>query len=99
MATASSISAQQIIGRVCAGILGGYVFVWGWVALGLAGFYSLGMPFHDAEHLASLIGFLVYLSVFLWAFAAPNLNRVWLMLVGGGLLMTAVSSLLQHLLV
>lgn len=100
MATVSStLSPRHIVGRIAAGVLGGYVFVWGFVALGLAGFYSLGMPFHDAEHLASILGFLLYLIVFLWAFAAQNLNRVWFVLIASGVLMAAIAALLQHLMV
>lgn len=100
MASASStLTPRHIIGRIGAGVLGGYVFTWGFIAIGLAGFYALGMPFHDAEHLSSIIGLLLYLTVFLWAFAAENLKRVWLVLLGSGLLMAAIASLVQHLLV
>lgn len=99
MATVSpTLSTRHIIGRIAAGILGGYAFVWGAIALLHAGLYALGMPFHDAEHLSSIIGFLLYLILFLWAFAAQNLTKVWLIFVGGGLAMTASASLIQHLL-
>jgi hypothetical protein len=100
MATASpTISTRHIIGRIGAGILGGYAFVWGTIALLHAALYALGMPFHDAEHLSSIIGFLLYLTVFLWAFAAQNLTRVWLIFIVSGVVMAASASLIQHLLV
>lgn len=84
-----------VLSRVTAALLGGYAFCWGFIALGVAGLYRLGMPFHDAEHLSSIVAFLLYLSVFLWAFAARSLPRVWTVLAGGGALMAGAASLLQ----
>lgn len=84
--------------RALAAILGGYAFCWGFVALGVAGLYALGMAFHDAEHLSSILAFLVYVAVFLWAFAARSLVRVWVVLVGGGALMAGAASLIQLML-
>ncbi|ACE83831.1 putative iron uptake protein [Cellvibrio japonicus Ueda107] len=92
-------SGRHILIRITAAILGGYVFIWGFIGLALAGLYALGMPFHDAEHLSSMLGFLLYLTVFLWAFAVRSLSRAWLVLVGGGVLMTILASLIQHWLV
>lgn len=94
-----NITLVHILGRIGAGVLGGYVFVWGFIALSLAGLYAVGMPFHDAEAFGNIIGFLLYLVVFLWAFAAQNLGKVWLVLVGSGGLMTAAAALIQHSLV
>ena len=96
---ASSLSTRLIISRIGAGVLGGYVFIWGFMALGIAGFYALNMPFHDAESLSSMLGLLLYLVVFLWAFSSAKLSRVWVILVGGGLLMTATGALIQHSLI
>lgn len=93
--TASS-SSVQIISRIAAAILGGYVFIWGFIALGLSGLYAVGMEFHDAEALSNILGFLLYLVVFLWAFSTANLNRAWLILVGVGLLMTGAGALIQQ---
>ena len=84
--------------RTLAAILGGYAFCWGFIALGVAGFYALGMAFHDAEHLSSILAFLVYLVVFLWAFAARSLVRVWVVLLGGGAFMAGAASLIQSML-
>ncbi len=94
-----SISIAQVSSRIAAAILGGYVFTWGLIAFGVALLFAAGMEFHDAESLGYIIGFLVYVTVFLWAFASRNLKRVWLLLVGGGVLMTVSASLMQSLLI
>jgi CHASE1-domain containing sensor protein len=39
---------------------------------------------------------LVFLGVFLWAFSARSLARVWLVLAGGGALMTGAAWLVQR---
>lgn len=88
-----------LLGRVLAALGGGYAFCWGLMALINAGGYALGLAFHDAESLGAIIGFLVYLAVFLWAFAARSLPRVWIVLLAGGALMTAAAWLLQSRLV
>ena len=85
----------QLASRVAAAVLGGYGFAWGVVALGAACFFAAGMGFHDAEFLASLVGILAYLAVFLWAVATPRLGRCWLVLAGGGALMAAAASAVQ----
>ena len=95
----STLSTRHVLGRIGAGVLGGYVFTWGFMALSLAGLYALGAPFHDSEAVGAILGFLLFLTVFLWAFAARNLNTVWVVLVGGGLLMTGVATLIQRSLV
>ena len=87
--------SSEVTGRVAAALLGGYAFCWGFIALGVAGLYALGMPFHDAEQLSSMLAFILYLVVFLWAFTARRLLPVWGVLAGGGALMAGVASLLQ----
>lgn len=87
-----------VLQRTAAALLGGYAFTWGFIALGLASLFAAGMDFHDAEHLSAILGFLVFLGTFLWAFAGRSLARVWAVLAGGGLLMTGAASLVQHLL-
>ncbi len=93
-----SVSRLHLVSRIAAAVLGGYAFVWGGMALGVAGLFALGMPFHDAEHLCAMLAFLVYLAVFLWSFAASDLRRVWLVLAGGGAVMTVLASLIQSML-
>ncbi len=81
--------------RVAVGILGGYAFTWGFTALGIAGLVAVGVDFHEAETALMLLAFLLFLPLFLWAFASPRLDRVWAVLGGGAVLMTAAAWGLQ----
>lgn len=81
--------------RTAAAMLGGYAFCWGFIALGVALLFAAGMPFHDAEHLLSMLAFLLYVGLFCWAFIARSLARVWLVLASGGALMAGTASLIQ----
>lgn len=92
---APATTRSHLLARIGAAVLGGYAFAWGLVALGMAGLFALGMPFHDAEHLTAMLAVLVYLVAFLWAFAARSLPRVWGVLAGGGALMAGAATLLQ----
>ena len=85
-----------IASRIAAALVGGYAFTWGFIALGVAALFAAGMGLHDAESLASTLGFLVFLCAFLWTFAARSLRRVWTVLAGGGALMTGAASLVQY---
>lgn len=96
---APHLSRLHLASRTGAALLGGYAFTWGTIALGIALFFAAGMEFHDAEHLSYILGFLVFLTAFLTTFAARNLRRAWLVLLGGGALMTVCASLLQSQLV
>lgn len=87
-----------IVARITAALLGGYAFTWGFVALGVAGLVALGVDFHEAETALLLLAFLVFLPLFLWAFAAASLARVWAVLGGGAVLMTAAAWGLQRVL-
>lgn len=89
----------QIAARVGAAVLGGYGFAWGLVAATIALLSAAGLEFHDAEFLGGLLGVLAFLIVFLWAFAAQRLWRVWAVLVGGGALLAGLGSLVQSWLV
>lgn len=90
----TSLPWFSITSRIAAGLLGGYAFVWGFTALVVALSLASGIDFHDSMHLGYLLAFLVFLGVFLWAFAAASLARVWLVLAGGGALMTGAAWLL-----
>lgn len=83
------------MGRSTAAVLGGYAFTWGFMASAVAALFAAGMDLHDAESLAAILGFLVFPTVFLWAFAARSLLRVWAVLAGGGAVMAGAASLLQ----
>ena len=95
MAT-SAVSRLHIVSRIAAGVLGGYAFTWGFIALGIGLLFAAQMEFHDAEALGYIVGFIVFLVAFLWAFSAASLRRVWLVLAGGGALMAAAASLVQQ---
>ena len=94
MRTAYTPTSLHVVARIAASLLGGYAFVWGFSALGLALLIGTGMPFDDARTLVMLLAFLVFLSVFCWAFAAASVTRVWLVLAGGGGAMTGAGWLL-----
>jgi hypothetical protein len=77
-----------VLSRLCAGIVGSYAFTWGFIALVAGALLSLGLEFHEATDLAWMLGLLVYLVCFCFAFIANSLPRIWLVLAGGGALMT-----------
>ena len=83
--------ALQIAARIAAAVLGGWVFVWGFVTLGIALLLRAGMPYDDARTLMYLLAFLVYLSAFCWAFATRGALSAWAVLGGGGAAMTALA--------
>jgi hypothetical protein len=89
-------TTSQIAARVAAGVLGGYTFVWGCATLGIALLLYVGMPYGDARTLVFLLAFVVLLIVFCWAFVAASLIRVWLVLAGGGAVMTGLAWLLTR---
>lgn len=96
MATAS-ISRLNIVSRTLAAVLGGYAFTWGLIAFGMAALVAVDMEFHDAEHLTALIGFLVFLTIFLTAFGARNITRVWAVLLVGASVMAGAATLIKNL--
>lgn len=96
-AIAPMATPRAVVLRVAAALLGGYAFTWGFVSLGVAGMFAGGMAFHDAEHLSYILGFLLYLVAFLWAFAAHGLTRIWTVLAGGGAAMAAAAACVQYL--
>lgn len=85
--------------RIAAAVFGGYVFAWGMIALAISVLYGVGMAFHDAEHLASLVALLVYVATFCWTFVTRSLLRAWIVLAGGGAVMAIAASFVQHLIV
>lgn len=99
MTTATSPGTAQVIGRIAAGLLGGYAFTWGIATLGITSLVALGVDYHEAHTVLMLLAFLVFLVAFLWAFAARSLARVWLVLGLGGVGMTGTAWLLQQQLV
>jgi hypothetical protein len=84
------------INRITASLVGGYAFTWGFTGLGIVLLVALGVDFHEAETAMLLLAFLVFLGLFLWAFAAASMVRVWVSLIGGATLMTAATWALQR---
>ena len=80
-----------VASRVAAALFGGYAFVWGFTTLGAVLGMAAGATYGDALTLVDLLAFLVFLVVFLWAFAARSLLRAWGVLAGGGELMTGLA--------
>ncbi len=93
---AVSYSRWHIFSRICAGILGSYAFAWGFIALGVASLIGAGLEFHEALSLVSMLGFLLFLATFCWAFVAVSLARVWVVLAGGGAAMTLAGWLISR---
>ena len=98
-ATPHSLRPLSLLSRIAAAVLGGYAFCWGFIALGLAGFYAAGMPFHDAEHLSGMLGVLLFLVAFCWVFATQRVGRAWAVLLGGAALMAGGATLVQRAIV
>jgi hypothetical protein len=96
LAQRQGTTPAQIVSRVAASVLGGYVFVWGLVSAGTALLVKAGLPYGEAQTALYLLAFLVYLACFCWAIAAASLTRVWSVLTGGGLGMTALAWLLAR---
>lgn len=104
MATGASARAPgrtptslQVISRIGAALLGSYAFVWGFVTFVAVAGTASGLPFGDAQTLAYLLAFLVFLICFCWAFTARNVVRVWLVLVVGAAVMSGLGWLASNL--
>lgn len=91
-----TLTFPRVASRVLASLLGGWCFVWGFVSLGITGLVALHMPYDEAYKLAMLLAFMVFLVVFCWAIAAASLIRVWVVLAGGGTVMTATAWWLRN---
>jgi hypothetical protein len=86
----------MLVLRVLASLLGGYLFVFGFTTLCVALAVALGMPYSEAQTLAYLFSFLLFLVCFFWAFLARSLTRVWAVLGGGGVAMLAAATWLSR---
>jgi hypothetical protein len=91
MSAIATVSPAHIISRIAAGLLGGWLFVWGCATLGVTLGLLAGIPYRELAETAYLLAFLVFLGVFCWAFAAASLVRVWLVLGGGGVVMSVLA--------
>ena len=91
----SPLRRDEVVVRVLASLVGSYAFVWGVVSIVMALGAQL-MPFADARTLSSLLAFLILLFCFCWAFVAKSVLRVWIVLLGGGGVLTAAAWLLTR---
>jgi hypothetical protein len=80
-----------IVARVAAALLGGWAVTWGFITLGIVASVAAGMDYHDAEHLAYLLAFPLYLTVFCWSFVHRSLARVWVVLATAAICMSGVA--------
>ena len=88
MSAIASPSSVHIISRVVAALGGGWLFVWGCTTLGISLGLLADVAYRESVELAYLLAFPLFLIVFCWAFTAASLARVWLVLAGGGGLMS-----------
>lgn len=93
----SQIKPEIVVSRVALGVLGGWAFVWGLVTFGTVALVGAGVGYHEALNFTYLLAFLLYLTVFCWAFATRDLARAWLILAGGAALMTGAAWLLRDI--
>ena len=78
--------AISVIIRLVAAIGGGYAVSAGLAALAAVALPSVtAMPRSEAAVLASMLAFLVFLALLIWAFAEPRLPRLCLILAAAGI--------------
>lgn len=88
-----------VVLRVLGALLGGYAFSAALVALAAVCLaLGTGLPRSEAVLLSAMPGFLLYLTVLLWAFAERRLWRVWCVLAGGAVLAYGLVQVLSPLL-
>lgn len=85
------LSYLSTASRIAASVLGGYAFVWGFTTLAITLGVASGMRYVEAQSLAFLLAFLVFLACFCWSYVASSATRVWVVLAGGGALMTCAA--------
>jgi hypothetical protein len=89
--------ALQVVSRIAAALVGGYAFSWGFISLSIAALVAVGINYDDAWLGIMMLAFVIFLVLFLWAFAARSLLKVWLVLVGGAAVMITTAALLVAL--
>jgi hypothetical protein len=88
-----------VVLRVLGAVLGGYAFSAALVALAAVCLsLGTGLPRSEAVLLSAMAGFLLYLTVLLWAFAERRLWLVWCVLAGGAVLAYGLVRVLSPLL-
>lgn len=90
-------SPWLIVLRVLTALIGGYVFAWGLVTVGVVGSVAAGYAYDQAFTLFTMVALLLYPACSLWAFSARSLRRVFIVLVLGGAAMMGVGmALVSH---
>jgi hypothetical protein len=77
--------------RIVASLVGGYAFVWGFIALGTVTGVFFGMSYSEAQTLLYFFAFLLFTAAFCWAYVARTVLQVWVVLGVGGCLMTVIA--------
>lgn len=86
--------------HVLGAVIGGYAFSAALVALGSVALpLATGLARSEAVLLSSMLGFVVYLVVLIWAFAERRLGRVWGVLAAGAALTFLLAHALKPMLV
>ena len=75
----------QRAAHITVAIVGGYILA-DWIVAWLSLLMSLilGIDKGEAVTLSSMLGFVIYLAILIWAFAEPNLGRM------AGIMITAI---------
>lgn len=86
MQRSAAAKAIPVVVRLVAAVGGGYAVAAGLAALAAVALPALAiLPRSEAVVLASMLAFLVYLALLIWAFAAPRLTRLCLILAAAGI--------------
>lgn len=88
------VNAARVLLRVTASLLGSYLFVWGFISLGIPLGVASGLPYDDSQSLLFMLALLLFVACFCWAFTARSARHVWLCFVAGGAFMTLAGWLL-----
>lgn len=86
-----------LVSRIAAAFVGGWAFAWGFVIVCLAAGRHAGLSYTDAQTLAWLLAFPLYVATICWSFAARSGVRAWGVLAGGGALLTLAGRWLMTL--
>lgn len=78
-------SLRPVGQRLFLAVVGGYFLTTALVALSASALSRL-MARNEAVILTSMLGFVLYLILLIWAFADSQLQRLWCILGGGALL-------------
>lgn len=76
--------------RLLSAVFGGYALTALTVASAGAVMARLGMAQSEAVVLAAMLGFVVYLTLLLWAFSVRNVTRLWMAMAAGATTMAAL---------